>query len=79
MPYSPSAQAHGTAQDRFEHRLERRSASAMTPSTSEIAVWYSSASCRSRVPRVRACTSSNSRAFSMAITAWSVKVFSSSM
>ena len=53
-----------------------RSASAqMTPSTSEVAVWYSSASCSSFV---RACTSSNNRAFSIAMTAWSAKVVTSS-
>ena len=43
----------------------------MTLRTSEVAVCCSSASVTSRV---RACTSSNSRAFSMAITAWSAKV-----
>ena len=48
----------------------------MTLSTSEVAVWYSSASVTCRV---RACTSSNSRAFSIAITAWSAKVVASSI
>ena len=43
----------------------------MTCSTSEVAVCCSSASDSSRV---RACTSSNSRTFSIAITAWSAKV-----
>ena len=43
----------------------------MTRSTSEVAVCCSSASDSSRV---RACTSSNSRTFSIAITAWSAKV-----
>ena len=43
----------------------------MTPSTSEVAVCCSSASESSLV---RACTSSNSRTFSIAITAWSAKV-----
>ena len=43
----------------------------MTRSTSEVAVCCSSASVASRV---RACTSSNSRTFSIAITAWSAKV-----
>src|SRR5215472_13386268 len=43
----------------------------MTPSTSEVAVCCSSDSLSSSV---RACTSSNSRTFSMAITAWSAKV-----
>src|SRR5262245_51429812 len=47
----------------------------MTPRTSEVAVccsrdWVSS--------RVVACTSSKSRVFSMAMTAWSAKVFKSS-
>ena len=42
----------------------------MTFSTSEVAVCCSSASVESRV---RACTSSNSRTFSIAITAWSAK------
>ena len=48
----------------------------MTPSTSLVAVWYSSDSCSSRL---LACSASNSRVFSMAITAWSAKVFSSSI
>ena len=48
----------------------------MTCSTSEVAVCCSSASDSSRV---RACTSSNSRTFSIAITAWSAKVSTSSI
>ena len=48
----------------------------MTCSTSEVAVCCSSASESSRV---RACTSSNSRTFSIAITAWSAKVVTSSI
>ena len=48
----------------------------MTCSTSEVAVCCSSASVSSRV---RACTSSNSRTFSIAITAWSAKVSTSSI
>ena len=48
----------------------------MTRSTSEVAVCCSSASESSRV---RACTSSNSRTFSIAITAWSAKVVTSSI
>ena len=44
----------------------------MTLETSLVAVWYSSNSCSSAV---RACTSSNSRTFSIAITAWSAKVW----
>src|SRR6266566_1832322 len=47
----------------------------MTFSTSLIAVWYSSDSVSSRL---RACTSSNNRTVSMAITAWSAKVLRSS-
>ena len=43
----------------------------MAPSTSLVAVCCSSDSVSSAV---RACTSSNSRVFSMAITAWSAKV-----
>ena len=48
----------------------------MTSSTSLVAVWYSSDSVSSAV---LACTSSNSRVFSMAITAWSAKVVTSSI
>ena len=48
----------------------------MTCSTSDVAVCCSSASDSSRV---RACTSSNSRTFSIAITAWSAKVSSNSI
>ena len=48
----------------------------MTLRTSEVAVCCSSASDNSRV---RACTSSNSRTFSIAITAWSAKVVTSSI
>ena len=48
----------------------------MTLSTSAVAVCCSSASLSSLV---RACTSSNSRTFSMAITAWSAKVVTSSI
>ena len=48
----------------------------MTLSTSLVAVWYSSDSCRSSV---RCRRSSNSRAFSIAITAWSAKVVTSSI
>ena len=52
--------------------LERRPARAlMTPKTSDVAVCCSRDSVSSRV---RACTSSNSRVFSMAIMAWSAKV-----
>ena len=48
----------------------------MTCSTSEVAVCCSSSLGNSRV---RACTSSNSRTFSIAITAWSAKVVTSSI
>ena len=43
----------------------------ITPSTFDVAVWYSRVS---ETSRVLACTSSNSRVFSMAITAWSANV-----
>jgi len=46
----------------------------MTRSTSEVAVCCSS---DSESSRVRACTSSNSRTFSIAITAWSANVSTS--
>ena len=59
-----------------EHRLELVGERLMTLSTSLVAVWYSSDSCSSRV---RACTSSKRRTFSMAITAWSAKVSTSSI
>ena len=48
----------------------------MTPKTSDVAVCCSSAWLRSRV---FACTSSNNRVFSMAMTAWSAKVWKSSI
>ena len=48
----------------------------MTLSTSLVAVWYSSDSWRSRV---RAYNSPSSRAFSIAMTAWSAKVRTSSI
>ena len=48
----------------------------MTCSTSEVAVCCSSASVSSRV---RCCSASNSRTFSIAITAWSAKVVTSSI
>ena len=48
----------------------------MTSRTSEVAVCCSSDSVRSRVV---ACRSSNSRTFSIAITAWSAKVCTSSI
>src|SRR5215813_325065 len=48
----------------------------MTLSTSLVAVWYSSDSCSSRL---LACSASNSRVFSMAITAWSAKVLANSV
>ena len=48
----------------------------MTCSTSDVAVCCSSDSVSSRV---RCCSASNSRTFSMAITAWSAKVVTSSI
>ena len=48
----------------------------MTWSTSDVAVCCSSNSVSSRV---RCCSASNSRAFSIAITAWSAKVSASSI
>ena len=48
----------------------------MTRSTSAVAVCCSSDSVSSRV---RCCSASNSRTFSMAITAWSAKVVTSSI
>ncbi len=48
----------------------------ITLSTSLVAVWYSSDSCRSCV---RPCRSPRSRAFSIAITAWSAKVVTSAI
>jgi hypothetical protein len=48
----------------------------MTLSTSLVAVWYSSDSCKSSV---RACNSLSSRAFSIAITACAAKLSSSAI
>ena len=48
----------------------------MTCSTSDVAVCCSSDSVSSRV---RCCSASNSRTFSIAITAWSAKVVTSSI
>jgi hypothetical protein len=48
----------------------------MTARTSDVAVWYSRLSVSSFV---RVCSASNSRVFSMAITAWSAKVLTSSI
>ena len=63
-------------QHRIEHRLKSPGEPLMTCSTSEVAVCCSSDSVNSLV---RACTSSNRRAFSIAITAWSAKVVTSSI
>ena len=60
----------------LEHRLQLAGRAADDLSTSDVAVCCSSDSVRSRV---RACTSSNSRTFSIAITAWSAKVVTSSI
>ena len=59
-----------------EHRLQLAGRARDDLSTSEVAVCCSSDSLSSRV---RACTSSNSRTFSIAITAWSAKVVTSSI
>ena len=48
----------------------------MTLSTSLVAVWYSSDSSRSPV---RSCNSLSSRAFSIAMTAWSAKVLTNAI
>ena len=56
--------------------LRSKEARLITLSTSAVAVCCSSDSVSSRV---RACTSSNSRTFSIAITAWSAKVSTSSI
>ena len=70
------AEPAGGFDNRVEDRLDVRGERLMTLSTSLVAVWYSSDSCSSRV---RACTSSNRRTFSIAITAWSAKVVTSSI
>ena len=70
------ADARRVLQHGLEHRLQLAGRAEMTCSTSEVAVCCSSASESSRV---RACTSSNSRTFSIAITAWSAKVVTSSI
>ena len=59
-----------------EHRLEVDAERLMTWSTSAVAVCCSSASSDARFA---ACTSSKSRTFSMAITAWSAKVLTRSI
>jgi hypothetical protein len=68
------------ARNVFQHGAEPAPSSPgdpeMTLSTSDVAVCCSSDSVSSRV---RACTSSNSRTFSIAITAWSAKVVASSI
>ena len=69
------AQIPGRVEDGIEHRLELPGDALMTPRISDVAV------CRSKSlssSRVRAWTSSNSRVFSIAITAWSAKVSTSS-
>ena len=58
--------------------------STVSRSSVEFTAWLTSPSARQLLDRfgefpVRACTSSNSRTFSMAITAWSAKVLSSSI
>ena len=70
------ADARRVREHGVEHGLSSPGELEMTCSTSEVAVCCSSDSLSSRV---RACTSSNSRAFSIAITAWSAKVVTSSI
>ena len=70
-----AANPRSVRQHRLEHWLELTGRAA-DDGTSEVAVCCSSASDNSRV---RACTSSNSRTFSIAITAWSAKVLTSSI
>ena len=64
------------SRDRVEHRAEVVGEPLITRRTSPVAVCCSSASVRSRL---RACSSLNRRTFSMAITAWSAKVWSSAI
>ena len=69
------ADTDSVLQHRCKDRLQPRQAnSMMTCSTSEVAVCCSSDSVSSRV---RCCSASNSRTFSIAISAWSAKLFNS--
>ena len=70
------AEAHRAVHDRGEHGLDVGLDRLMTRSTSAVAVCRASASVSSRL---RASSSVNSRTFSMAITAWSAKVWSSAI
>ena len=70
------AHPHRLLEHRLEHRLELAGERQMTLSTSAVAVCCCSDSVSSRV---RACSSSNSRVFSIAMTAWSAKLVTSSI
>ena len=63
--------------DRVEHRLQIGRRARDDPQ--HVGRSRSAAPATRSAPRLRACTSSNSRTFSMAMTAWSAKVFSSSI
>src|SRR5262249_21797018 len=70
------ADAHGVCQHSLEHRFQ------LTGRTADDAEDLGARGLllqRSESSRVRACTSSNSRTFSIAITAWSAKVSTSSI
>ena len=66
------AELRGTFGDRLETGWISVGEAAITRRIAPVAVCCSSASVTSRL---RACTSSNRRTFSMAITAWSAKVW----
>src|SRR4051812_6524351 len=70
------AQPRGGLDEGIEHRLDIKLYRLMTWSTSEVAICCSRDSLSSSV---RACTSSNSRTFSIAMTAWSAKVVTRSI
>jgi hypothetical protein len=71
-PHNRAAVSINVSSTGWRSKVERL----MTLSTSLVAVWYSSDSSSSRV---RACNSPSSRAFSIAMTAWSAKVRTSSI
>ena len=71
------AKTRGVRQQPIKHRLQDGRASLkMTLSTSDVAVCCSSDLVSSRV---RCCSASNKRTFSMAMTAWSAKVVTNSI
>ena len=72
-----AAQAHRRRDQRVEHRLQVERRAADRPSARRR--WRSAARATPRGRASCACTSSNSRTFSMAITAWSAKVLTSSI